>query len=406
MSRSLAYEVFRNGVSLGTTAALSRAITGLTPDTSYFFTVRARDAAANWSEPSAPLAVTTLPDTTAPSVPVGLNATVVSVSTFTLEWTAATDDVRVTLYEVSRDGVVVGTTSGASRNITGLVPATSYTFTVRARDAAGNWSAPSAPLAVTTLADTTPPAVPTGLVASLVTGSSLTLRWTAPKDNVRTSLYEVFRDGVSLGTTTATSRNLTGLFPETEYAMTVRASDAAGNWSDQSLALPVTTLADTVAPSTPAGLVASAITVNSFTLSWTASSGWRRRDALRDLPRQRLGRHHGFNDVWAHRPHPQHDLPAHRARQRLGRQLVGPEHGQIGQDCRRQCGSLSPHRPRRRCNHGNDGHAHLEPLDRQRRGDRLRSFPRHGFARHHRRDDDGDQRSHPRHDLLAQSPRP
>ena len=266
------YEVFRNGVSLGTTTALSRAIAGLTPNTSYSFTVRARDAAANWSEPSAPLAVMTLPDTTAPTVPVGLNATVVSVSTFTLKWTAATDDVRVTGYEVSRDGVVVGTASGPSRNITGLVPETSYTFTVRARDAAGNWSAPSAPLAVTTLADTTPPAIPTGLVASLVTGSSFTLRWTAPKDNVRTSLYEVFRDGVSLGTTTATSRNLTGLFPETEYAMTVRASDAAGNWSDQSLPLPVTTLADTVAPSTPASLVASAITVNSFTLSWTAST--------------------------------------------------------------------------------------------------------------------------------------
>jgi chitodextrinase len=268
------YEVFRNGVSLGTTPAttLTRVVTGLTPDTAYTFTVRARDAAANWSDPSAPLVVSTPPDTAAPTVPAGLNATVISVSSFTLNWTATTDNVRVTAYEISRDGTVVGTSTKPTRNISGLVPATSYTFTVRARDAAGNWSAPSGPLAVATLADTTPPAVPTALVASLVTGSSFTLRWTAPKDNVRTALYEVFRDGVSLGTTTATSRVLTGLFPETEYAMSVRAADAAGNWSAQSLPLPVTTTADFTAPSAPGTPVASAITVTGFTLSWTAST--------------------------------------------------------------------------------------------------------------------------------------
>ena len=268
------YEVFRNGVSLGTTPAttLTRAVTGLTPDTAYTFTVRARDAAANWSDPSAPLVVSTPPDTAAPTAPAGLTATVISVSSFTLNWTAATDNVRVTAYEISRDGTVVGTSTKPTRNISGLVPATSYTFTVRARDAAGNWSAPSVPLPVATLADTTPPAVPTALVASLVTGSSFTLRWTAPKDNVRTALYEVFRDGVSLGTTTATSRVLTGLFPETEYAMSVRAADAAGNWSAQSLPLPVTTTADFTAPSAPGTPVASAITVTGFALTWTASS--------------------------------------------------------------------------------------------------------------------------------------
>ena len=268
------YEVFRNGVSLGTTPAttLTRAVTGLTPDTAYTFTVRARDAAANWSDPSAPLVVSTPPDTAAPTAPAGLTATVISVSSFTLNWTAATDNVRVTAYEISRDGTVVGTSTKPTRNISGLVPATPYTFTVRARDAAGNWSAPSVPLAVATLADTTPPAVPTALVASLVTGSGFTLRWTAPKDNVRTALYEVFRDGVSLGTTTATSRVLTGLFPETEYAMSVRAADAAGNWSAQSLPLPVTTTADFTAPSVPGTPVASAITVAGFTLTWTAST--------------------------------------------------------------------------------------------------------------------------------------
>ncbi len=268
------YEVFRNSVSLGTTPAttLARVVTGLAPDTAYSFTVRARDAAANWSDLSAPLVDTTPPDTTAPAMPAGLFATAISVSSFTLKWTASTDDVRVTAYEVSRDGTFVGTSTSPTRNIAGLVPATSYTFTVRARDAAGNWSAAAVPLAVTTLADTTPPAVPTALVASALTGSGFTLRWTAPKDNVRTALYEVLRDGVSVGTGTATSRTFTGLFPETEYALTVRAADAAGNWSAQSLPLPVTTLADTTAPSVPTGLATSAVTVTSLTLAWAAST--------------------------------------------------------------------------------------------------------------------------------------
>ena len=267
-----AYEVFRNGVSLGTSVALTKTVTGLTPDTAYTFTVRARDAAANWSEPSAPLTVSTLPDTTAPTVPAGLIADVVNVSSFTLKWTAATDDVRVTGYEVFKDGVSLGLATAVSRNITGLTPATAYIFTVRARDAAGNWSAQSAALAVKTLADTTPPAVPTGLAASALTNSGFTLRWNVPTDNVHVTGYEVFKDGVSLGTTTTATKTLTGLYPATEYAMTVRARDAAGNWSAPSLPLPVTTLADTVAPTVPAGLTATAITVTGCTLSWTAST--------------------------------------------------------------------------------------------------------------------------------------
>jgi chitodextrinase len=267
-----AYEVFKNGVSVGTTTVLTKGLSNLTPGTNYTMTVRARDAAANWSEQSAPLVVATLPDTTAPSAPTGLSATLVSVSSFTLKWTAATDDVRTTGYEIFRDGVSVTATSGLSRNITGLVPATAYTFTMRAKDAAGNWSSASATISVTTLADTTPPAAPTALVASTVTVASFTLRWTAPKDDVHVTIYEVFKDGVSLGTTTTPVKAVTGLRPDTDYLMTVRARDAAGNWSAPSLALPVSTLADVTAPSAPTGLVATAVAAGGFTLSWSAAT--------------------------------------------------------------------------------------------------------------------------------------
>ncbi len=267
-----AYEVLRNGVSLGTTTALTRVLTGLAPDTTYTLAVRARDAAGNWSELSAPLAVATPPDTTAPTVPTGFAASAVSVSSLKLSWTAAADDVRVTAYEVFRDGVSAGTTGATAKTVIGLVPMTSYVFTLRARDAAGNWSATGAPLAVTMLPDTTPPAVPTGLAATAVTTTGFTLRWVKPADDVHVTGYEVFHNGSPLGTTTTTAKIFAGLRPETEHVMAVRARDAAGNWSVPSLALPVTTLADTTPPSVPAGLAASLITATGSKLTWHAAT--------------------------------------------------------------------------------------------------------------------------------------
>ncbi len=267
-----AYEVFRNNVSLGVTAALTRTLTGLAPATTYTITVRARDAAGNWSVLSAPLAVATPPDDAAPSVPLGLAASAVSVSSFKLSWTAATDNVRVTGYEVFRNGTSLGTSGAVTRTVGNLVPETTYTVAVRARDAAGHWSALSAPLTVTTLADTTPPAVPTALLAQNLSATGFTLRWTAPADNVHVTGYEVFRDGALLGPTTATSRVITGLVPVTDYTFTVRARDAAGNWSAPSLALPVSTPADSTPPAVPGSLAASAITAAGLTLKWNAST--------------------------------------------------------------------------------------------------------------------------------------
>ncbi|WP_209439714.1 discoidin domain-containing protein [Streptomyces flavochromogenes] len=89
-------------------------------------------------------------DTTAPSVPAGLRATGTSASSVSLAWDAATDDVGVTGYDVFRGGTRVGSTASASYTDTGLAASTSYGYTVRARDAAGNMSAASGSVEVTT----------------------------------------------------------------------------------------------------------------------------------------------------------------------------------------------------------------------------------------------------------------
>src|SRR3989442_849014 len=105
--------------------------------------------------------VTAAADTQAPSVPENLRATVVSSSQINLSWSAATDNVGVTGYRVYRDGALVASPGGTSASITGLSAGVPYSFTVSAFDAAGNVSAPSAALSVTTPAPGTTALVPT-----------------------------------------------------------------------------------------------------------------------------------------------------------------------------------------------------------------------------------------------------
>ncbi|WP_394361139.1 discoidin domain-containing protein [Amycolatopsis sp. SB7-3] len=82
-------------------------------------------------------------DTQAPTVPTGLTATATTVDSVTLGWTASTDNVGVTEYEVLRDGNVVGTTATTTYTDSGLASGAEFGYSVRARDAAGNVSAAS-----------------------------------------------------------------------------------------------------------------------------------------------------------------------------------------------------------------------------------------------------------------------
>ena len=97
-------------------------------------------------------------DTTAPTTPSGLAASAVTSSSLTLAWSAATDNVGVTGYRVYCNGTLVVSPSSTSVQITELLPGGTCSFTVSAFDAAGNVSAPSAPLSVTTPASVPAPA--------------------------------------------------------------------------------------------------------------------------------------------------------------------------------------------------------------------------------------------------------
>ena len=239
------YDVYRNGIKINTSLVTTTNYnaTGLSALTNYDFYVIARDAAANSSTASNTVSITT-PDTQAPTAPTNLNASNVTATSLTLNWTAATDNVSVAGYDVYQNSVKINTSliTTTRLNVTGLSQATTYSFVVKAVDGSGNTSAASSTLNVTT-ADAQAPTAPTGLTSSNLTSTSLTLNWTASTDNVGVAGYDVYRNSVKINTSivTTTTYNVTGLTPSTAYSFFVQARDAAGNISANSNTINVTT---------------------------------------------------------------------------------------------------------------------------------------------------------------------
>src|SRR6267154_1308485 len=211
-------------------------------------------------------------DTTPPSTPTGLTGAAAGSTGANLSWIASTDNVGVAAYILLRNGVQIATLATTSFADTGLSAATIYSYTVAARDAAGNLSLDSTSVSVTTAitADTTPPSVPTGLTAAAAGTTGANLSWSSSTDNVGVTGYIVRRNGVQVATPATTGFADTGLSVGT-YSYTVAARDAAGNVSANSASASVT-LADTTPPTTPTGLTAAVAGSTAAILSWSAST--------------------------------------------------------------------------------------------------------------------------------------
>lgn len=215
-------------------------------------------------------------DGQAPSVPTGLTGAAVSASQTNLTWNASTDNVGVTGYQVYLNDWAIGTTTSTSFQHTGLTAGTTYNYRVSAFDAIPNHSAWTAtPVTLRTpSADTQAPSVPTGLRASMAWATQVNLIWNASTDNIGVSGYRVYLNDVLLATTTQPSFLHSGLAANTTYNYRVSAFDATSNESARS-ATPLsvrTSVADTQAPSIPAGLAGSASSSSRINLTWNASS--------------------------------------------------------------------------------------------------------------------------------------
>jgi chitodextrinase len=245
------YRIYRDGVLV---AVLPSVLTyqdgGLQASTSYSYNVDAVDAVGNASglSPAASATTLTAPDTSAPSTPLGLSATAVSFSQINLTWLASTDNIAVTGYHIFRNGTQFATVGNVtSYQNTGLSASTTYSYRVRAFDAAGNLSSLSSTRSATTPAapDTTAPTTPGGLSASASSSSRINLNWSPSTDNVAVTGYRVYRNNVfvvALNSSNTTYQD-TGLAAGTNYTYVVDAVDAAGNASGVSNSASATTLA-------------------------------------------------------------------------------------------------------------------------------------------------------------------
>ncbi len=208
-------------------------------------------------------------DTQAPTAPTGVMATNVGGNNVTLIWTASTDNVGVTGYTIynATSGLILGTSTTNSLTLTGLNCTSPYSLMVKASDAAGNVSAKSNVVnVVTSTCDTQAPSAPGGLVASSITQTSLFLNWGGSTDNVSVTGYQVYQNGALIGTSTGISYVVSGLACNGRYTFTVKAVDAAGNISQGSTNLSVSTLA------CPVGEVIYADALNANWADWSYSA--------------------------------------------------------------------------------------------------------------------------------------
>ncbi|MGD7707097.1 LamG-like jellyroll fold domain-containing protein [Microlunatus sp. Y2014] len=224
----------------------------------YFYKIIAVDAAGNASPPSTPVSANVAaPDTTPPGPVSGLTV-VLSGTTAQLSWTAATDDVGISGYQVHRGttadftpgtATLVAEPTGTSHDDTGLAPGT-YFYRVIAVDTAGNPGPATAAVELVLAApDTTAPGAPANLSAA-VSGSAVALTWPAATDDVGVTSYTVHRGttsgftpgaGNQVGTTATTDYTDASVAAETTYYYRVVAHDAAGNASTPSPEADVTT---------------------------------------------------------------------------------------------------------------------------------------------------------------------
>ena len=113
-------------------------------------------------------------DDKAPGIPANLNASNITQTSVTLNWSASTDNVGVAGYEIFQNNAKVKTVAGTTATLTNLTTNVNYSFRVRAKDAAGNLSAFSN--SETAVTDSSPPIdTPSNNILTVTAGNDKTL---------------------------------------------------------------------------------------------------------------------------------------------------------------------------------------------------------------------------------------
>jgi len=242
-------------------------VTGLSANTTYYFTVKA--SSSNGTSGASNQASATTQALPAPGAPSSLSAVSVSPSEIDLSWTASSTT-GVTYSVFSGSTQIASGVTATSYAATGLAASTAYSFTVKAVNANGSSTATNVASATTQAAPApTAPAVPTGLTAAAVSSTQINLAWTASTTvGVTYNVYSgssLIASGVS-----ATSYGVSGLTPNTAYSFTVTTSTANASSTASNVASATTQAAPT--PNAPSSLTATATSSSQINLAWTAST--------------------------------------------------------------------------------------------------------------------------------------
>ena len=237
----------------------------------------------------------------APSAPGSFSGTASDTPSAQLAWSAATDNVAVGSYRITRDGGIVASpaadaTTWADSNV---AFGATYLYAVAAVDTSGN-PGPSVSASVTMPAapvpppapgadpstapappappDPTPPPAPDSQTPSVPdpisadpSTTTVRLTWGAAVDDVGVAGYRVTRDGSPVATVGGTGWTDSGRAPRTTYVYTVSAVDAADHVS-VAAAVTATTTADTVRPSSPRSFRRVSRSGRYVTFAWRAAT--------------------------------------------------------------------------------------------------------------------------------------
>ncbi len=260
------YNVSRSGTPVANVATPSFTDSALASDGSYSYTVTALDAATNESPPSPARSV--VYDTTAPTQPTGLDGLPTSNNPV-LSWNASSDLNGVTSYNVYRNGTLLGSAASTTYTDTSVPSDGTWTYTVKALDAAGNISTASSAKAI--VVDHTNASAPQNLGAASPTNGAPHLTWTAPS-LFTADHYVVYRDGAAA----PLAAHVTALsYDDTDPNLTqgthvyqVVAADAVNTMG---IAASVQVTYDTVAPLPPPVPSGTSPTRVAPTVVWAAS---------------------------------------------------------------------------------------------------------------------------------------
>jgi endonuclease I/chitodextrinase len=185
-------------------------------------------------------------DTEAPTTPKDVTLSDITFNSVNISWSASSDNIDVTGYNIYVDDVLTAQTSSSitNTNISNLSTNTDYTFEIIAKDLINNRS-DSAVISGATLQDTQAPSIPTNLTISNATDSSFEVSWQAATDNNVVTGYEVYVDNILTATTETNAYTAIGLRTETTYGVEIVAYDADNNKSNRSVPIDGTTTAGT-----------------------------------------------------------------------------------------------------------------------------------------------------------------